>query len=46
MQPGDVPATIADIDDLAAAVWFSPKTPIEDGIRCFVTSFREYAGAG
>jgi UDP-glucuronate 4-epimerase len=31
MQPGDVPATYADIDDLARDVDFRPATAIEDG---------------
>lgn len=44
MQPGDVPATYADIDDLAAAVGFRPSTPIETGIERFVQWYREYYG--
>ena len=32
MQPGDVPETYADVDDLVADVGFKPATPIEDGI--------------
>jgi len=42
MQPGDVPATYANVDDLAAAVGFSPKTPIEEGIARFVDWYRRY----
>jgi UDP-glucuronate 4-epimerase len=42
MQAGDVPATYADIDDLARDVGFSPATPIEEGVRRFVAWFREY----
>ena len=42
MQPGDVPATYADIDDLARDVGFSPATPIEEGIPRFVTWYREF----
>ena len=42
MQPGDVLETCADIDDLAAAVGFAPKTPIEDGIGRFVDWYRNY----
>jgi UDP-glucuronate 4-epimerase len=42
MQPGDVPATYADIADLAAAVGFEPKTPIEEGVRRFVAWYRIY----
>jgi UDP-glucuronate 4-epimerase len=44
MQPGDVPATYADIADLAADVGFAPNTPIEDGIRRFVAWYRDYYG--
>jgi len=42
MQPGDVPATYADVDDLMADVGFKPATPIEDGIRRFVEWYRDY----
>ena len=42
MQPGDVPATYADIEDLARAIGFRPATTIEDGIRSFAKWFREY----
>jgi UDP-glucuronate 4-epimerase len=44
MQPGDVPATWADIDDLASEVGFRPETPIEVGIRKFVAWYRSYHG--
>jgi UDP-glucuronate 4-epimerase len=42
MQPGDVPETCADIDDLMRDVGFRPSTPIEEGIRHFVSWFREF----
>ena len=42
MQPGDVPATFADVRDLAAAVGFAPDTPIEEGVRRFVAWYRDY----
>jgi UDP-glucuronate 4-epimerase len=42
MQPGDVPATYADVDDLFRAVGFKPSTPIEEGLRRFVGWYREY----
>lgn len=42
MQPGDVPATYADITDLAADVGFKPATPIEEGIPLFVKWYREF----
>ncbi len=44
MQPGDVPETYADIDDLSKDVGFKPSTPIEDGIKRFVEWYREYYG--
>lgn len=42
MQPGDVPATYADIDALEAAVGFRPATPIETGVQRFVDWYRDY----
>ena len=42
MQPGDVPATYADIEDLARDVGFRPSTSIKDGIARFASWFREY----
>jgi UDP-glucuronate 4-epimerase len=42
MQPGDVPATYADIDDLMREVDFRPATPIAEGIIRFVEWFRSY----
>ena len=44
MQPGDVPETFADMDDLAKDVDFKPATPIEEGIKKFVEWYREYYG--
>jgi len=46
MQPGDVPATYADIADLTAAVGFVPQTPIEVGIPRFVAWYRDYYHIG
>lgn len=42
MQPGDVLATYADVDDLMRDVGFSPHTPIADGIGKFVDWYRDY----
>ena len=42
MQPGDVPATYADIEDLAEATGFRPETSIEDGIAAFVDWYRAF----
>ena len=44
LQPGDVPATFADVDDLMRDVGFRPSTSIEDGVARFVTWYREYHG--
>ncbi|MEC7520541.1 MAG: NAD-dependent epimerase [Myxococcota bacterium] len=45
MQPGDVPATYADVSDLERDVGFRPQTPLADGIARFVDWYREYYGA-
>jgi UDP-glucuronate 4-epimerase len=42
IQPGDVPATFADVEDLKADIGFEPKTSIEDGVRRFVAWYRDY----
>lgn len=42
IQPGDMPATCADVDDLMEDVGFRPGTSIEDGIGRFVDWYREY----
>jgi UDP-glucuronate 4-epimerase len=44
MQPGDVPATYADIDASTRDLGFAPTTPISAGIPKFVTWFRDYYG--
>ncbi|KAB2939931.1 MAG: NAD-dependent epimerase [Hyphomicrobium sp.] len=45
LQPGDVPVTFADVDDLIADVGFAPSTPIEEGIPRFVAWYRSYYGS-
>jgi UDP-glucuronate 4-epimerase len=42
LQPGDVPATYADIEDLTRDVGFKPVTPIEEGIPRFVKWYRDF----
>jgi len=42
IQPGDVPATYADVDDLMRDVGFKPSIPIEEGIRRFVKWYKGY----
>ena len=46
LQPGDVPATLADCSDLERAVGYRPSTPIEEGVRRFVAWYREYDPRG
>ncbi|MDR0994478.1 MAG: NAD-dependent epimerase [Verrucomicrobiota bacterium] len=42
MQPGDVPATCADVQDLQRDVGFAPSTPLETGIQRFLEWYRAY----
>jgi UDP-glucuronate 4-epimerase len=42
IQPGDVPATYADVDDLTRDVGFKPSTSIEDGVGRFVEWYKGY----
>jgi len=44
MQPGDVPATYADVDALVADVGFKPATPLEVGVKRFVEWYRGFYG--
>ena len=44
MQPGDVPATYADVKDLILDVDYKPTTRVEDGIAQFVEWYRSYYG--
>jgi len=46
LQPGDVPATYADVEALFEAVGFRPATPIETGIERFVEWYLAYYGRG
>ena len=42
MQPGDMPATFAEVADLEDTVGFRPATPLREGLARFVTWFRDY----
>jgi UDP-glucuronate 4-epimerase len=42
IQPGDVPATYADIADLEREIGFRPTTKIEDGVARFAKWYRDY----
>jgi UDP-glucuronate 4-epimerase len=41
MQPGDLPITYADVEDLMRDVGFQPATPLEVGMQAFVQWYRE-----
>ena len=42
LQPGDVPSTYADVDDLVRDLGYKPETSIEEGIERFVKWYREF----
>jgi len=44
LQPGDVPDTYADVDELVQDVDYKPDTTVEQGIANFVTWYREFYG--
>lgn len=44
LQPGDAPATYADVSDLVRDAGFKPSTPIETGIERFAAWYRAYYG--
>lgn len=44
MQPGDVPATYADISAIREDYGFEPKTGLKEGLRIFVQWYRQYYG--
>jgi UDP-glucuronate 4-epimerase len=44
LQPGDVPATYADISKAQKKLGYTPHTPITEGVPKFVQWYREYHG--
>ena len=44
LQPGDVPDTYADVDDLVGDFGYKPSTSVEEGIAKFAAWYREYYG--
>ncbi len=44
LQPGDVPDTYANVEDLVHDLDYKPDTPIEVGIKNFVDWYRDYYG--
>ena len=45
LQDGDVPATFADVSELAAWTGFKPGTPVREGVARFVRWYRDYYNA-
>ncbi|MBE7538129.1 MAG: NAD-dependent epimerase/dehydratase family protein [Opitutaceae bacterium] len=41
-QPADVPETCASLDRIGAAMGYSPKVSLEEGLRAFVKWYRDY----
>jgi UDP-glucuronate 4-epimerase len=46
MQPGDVPMTYADVDDIVRDFGFRPETPLSQGLSSFVAWYRQYYRSG
>lgn len=46
LQPGDVPDTYADVDDLVKEFGYKPSMTIEEGISKFVDWYKEYVKNG
>ncbi|HEY9080986.1 NAD-dependent epimerase [Magnetovibrio sp.] len=44
MQPGDVAATWADVNDLKTTVGYEPTTTVEEGVKKFVEWYKDYYG--
>jgi len=42
MQPGDVPDTYANVEDLVRDVDYKPSTTVEKGIKAFAEWYKEY----
>ncbi len=42
LQPGDVPDTYADVDDLVRDFDYKPETSVQDGIAKFTEWFNDY----
>jgi UDP-glucuronate 4-epimerase len=45
LQPGDVPDTYADVQDLVRDTGYQPSTPVAVGVERFVEWYRAYYGA-
>lgn len=42
LQPGDVPDTYANVDELVSDIGYQPSMPVKDGVKNFVDWYRDY----
>ena len=42
IQPGDVPATFADVTDIAETLGYKPEVSVKEGIRNFINWYKEF----
>ncbi|WP_295809000.1 NAD-dependent epimerase [uncultured Apibacter sp.] len=42
IQPGDVPATYADVTDIAETLGYKPEVSVKEGIRNFINWYKEF----
>ena len=42
LQPGDVPDTYANVEDLIRDFNYKPNTPLKKGIKNFVNWYKDY----
>ena len=42
LQPGDVPDTFADIEELTRDTGYAPRTTVEEGVARFIAWYRDY----
>jgi UDP-glucuronate 4-epimerase len=42
LQPGDVPDTSTNVEDLFQQFGYKPNTPVENGIKQFISWYRDY----
>ena len=46
MQPGDVPATWADVDDLIEDFGYKPAVTVQEGVGRFIQWYKDFYGKG
>jgi len=42
LQPGDVPDTFADVDDLVKDFGYKPSMTVQEGVKNFVQWYKDY----